>query len=284
MPELPEVETIRRGLEQELIGHNIVSVEVREPKLFAGNKNSLVGQKVISIDRRAKILIWQLEKFWLVIHLKMTGQLIFVPYKHPKEMLIGGHPDEKYSANLPHQYTHIILGFDHGTLFYNDLRKFGWIKICSSASEVDKLTRELGPEYDNPRFSLEYLQRQLSQRPKTKIKQFLLDQKVIAGLGNIYTDEALFCAGICPVRAAGSISSAETAKLYKCIPKVLNIALKHGGSTLRDFRHINGGYGSYLSYAKVYGRAKQPCKICQTPLESVKIGGRTATYCPRCQK
>jgi len=284
MPELPEVETIRQGLEQALTRHRIISVTVNEPKLFQGNKNALINQRVISINRRAKILLWRLEKCWLVIHLKMTGQLIFRPKEQPTDLTIGGHPDEKYSANLPHQYTHIIIGFDHGTLFYNDLRKFGWMKICTSKAEVDRLTQEIGPEYNDQNFTLDYLKQQLARRPKIKIKQFLLDQKVVAGLGNIYSDEVLFCAGVSPLRTASSISPREATKIYDCITKVLNLALRHGGSTLKDFRHINGGYGSYLSYAQVYGKAKQPCKICQTHLKSVKIGGRTATFCPNCQR
>lgn len=284
MPELPEVETIRRGLESVILEKIIVSIEVKVLKLFRGNKALLVGQKVVSVSRRAKLLIIKLTNCYLVVHLKMTGQLIFVPKSKPKDITVGGHPDRAYSLKLPHEYTHIIIQFNNGALYYNDLRKFGWMAVCESQKDVDRLTADLGPEYNSTDFTHGYLTAKLTKRPKAKIKQVLLDQKTVAGLGNIYTDEALFCAKVLPNRLASSLKKPEVKKLYGCIPKVLKEALKHGGSTLKDYRHVDGGYGSYLSFAKVYGRAKQPCKVCGSLLETTKVGARTATYCPKCQR
>lgn len=302
MPELPEVETIRRGLEKELVGQRILAVEVRTPKLFRGDPQDLKGQQIEEISRRAKMLIWKLSNKFLAVHLKMTGQLIFVPKMElgasdsvpalaqppvasPKfQLLVGGHPDKNYSLELPHKHTHVIFSLEKGKLYYNDLRKFGWLKICNRADEVKTLVEKLGPEYDWPEFSLEYLDKKLMNRPKITIKQALLDQSIIAGLGNIYTDEVLFCARIRPERAASTLNQTELIQIHACIPEVLKIALKHGGTSMKDFRHVDGGWGSYLKFAKVYGRKKQPCLVCGHEIETKKIGSRTSCFCPNCQK
>lgn len=283
MPELPEVETIRRGLEKELKGRSLKEIVSISEKLFLGDKNIVINQKVKDIQRRAKILLINFEKSHLIVHLKMTGQLIFIPDKKPNDITIGGHPDRSYSLSLPHKHTHVILRFDHGVLYYNDLRKFGWLRACSTDSEVNDLISHLGPEFDSENFTLEYLVKQITKR-KITIKQLLLDQTIIAGLGNIYADETLFCAKINPSRLASSLSQKEIEKIYRCIPVTLLTALKHGGTTLKDFRHVNGGYGSYLDFANVYGRAKQKCKICSNLIQSIKLGSRTASYCSNCQK
>lgn len=283
MPELPEVETIRRGLANELVGHTIQGIEIRAAKLFAGEPHQLIGQKVLAITRRAKIMIWQLERSYLLIHLKMTGQLIFIP-SNKKYHVVGGHPDKNYTLDLPHKHSHIIFEFDHGILYYNDLRKFGWIRIVESFEEIQPHVAALGPEYNWPEFTLEYFSLRLKKMPNLTIKQALLDQRVVAGLGNIYADETLFCAKVLPTRQIKSLHLKEITAIFKCIPLVLNKALEHGGTTIKDFRHSDGSLGSYLVVANVYKREGKPCKICATPIQRRKIAGRSSHFCPHCQK
>ena len=310
MPELPEVETIRRGLAAHLVGHKIIAVDVRAPKLFIGTPEAIIGQKVLEIERRAKILIWKLDHYFLLTHLKMTGQLIFVPKKQTansfqlsanrqqptitarlradsrklkaQSWVIGGHPDKSYDLDLPHKHTHIIITFDNGMLYYNDLRKFGWIKIVASLEGLKKEVGHFGPEYTWPEFSFDYFQTELARR-RTTLKQTLLDQTVVAGIGNIYADESLFCARINPLKKSDELNETETKKLFDCIPKVFNLALKHGGTSSRDYRQADGSLGTYLKVANVYRREGQPCHVCGQPIERIKIAGRSCHYCQKCQ-
>lgn len=282
MPELPEVETIKKGLATELIGQKIVSVDVRVEKLFFGEVRFLIGHKVLEIERRAKIIIWKLDNGFLIFHLKMTGQLIYQP-KNKKYQVVGGHPDKLYSDQLPHKYSHIIFEFEKGFLYFNDLRKFGWVKVIKNFEELKKTLAQFGPEYDWPEFSLKYFMSKIGKRNVT-IKQALLDQALIAGLGNIYSDEILFCAKVHPKRKATSLTDKESLIIYSCIPKVLKLALEHGGTSSRDYRKTDGSMGTYLVVANVYGREGQPCKICDTPIERTKIGSRSSHFCPKCQK
>lgn len=282
MPELPEVETIRRGLAEKLVGHKIMAIEVRAPKLFIGDAQSLVGQKVIEMERRAKILIWKLTDCYVLTHLKMTGQLIFRPKSGA--LVVGGHPDKAYPLeNLPHQHTHVQIEFDNGTLFFNDLRKFGWMKVAKTLNDLKTEVAHLGPEYTWPEFTLEYFQAGLVKR-KITTKQLLLDQTFIAGIGNIYADESLFCARINPRRQANELSAVETKKLFACIPKVFNLSLQHGGTSSQHYRQADGSMGTYLQVANVYKREGQPCRVCDTPIKRIRIAGRSSHFCPNCQK
>jgi formamidopyrimidine-DNA glycosylase len=282
MPELPEVETIRRGLSKSLVGQKIVSVNVRVPKLFVGFPEMLEGQKILEIERRAKMLIWKLEKSYIMIHLKMTGQLIYVPKKG--EMIIGGHPDKVYTLDLPHKHTHVIFELENGTLYFNDLRKFGWIKVLTEPEQIRDAVKEVGPEYDWPEFTLEYFQKKLEKRKTITIKQALLDQTIVAGLGNIYADETLFCAKVLPRRKIISLTNEEYQKFFTCIPEVLDKSLHHGGTSSQHYVQSDGTLGTYLKVANVYKREGQPCKVCGTPIERIKIAGRSSHFCPRCQK
>jgi len=281
MPELPEVETIRRGLTKELIGQKIASVDVRHAKSLLGDVRQLIGQKITEVNRRAKLLIIRLEDSFLIIHLKMTGQLIYVP-KNNSYQVVGGHPDKLYSSDLPHKYTHVIFELEKGKLYFNDLRKFGWLKIGDEAS-LKAETSRYGPEYTWPAFTAEYLGKKLAKKNIT-IKQALLDQELLAGLGNIYADETLFSARINPRQKANSLSVAQVKKIFKSIPQVLDLALSHGGTSSRDYRRTDGSMGTYLAVAKVYKRAGQPCTVCGLPIERIKIAGRSSHFCPSCQK
>ncbi len=281
MPELPEVETIRRGLAQALIGHKILSVDSRQQKLFHGNPAELTSQKVIEIERRAKLLIWKLEKNFLLIHLKMTGQLLFIPKNG--QIVIGGHPDSAYNLELPHKHSHVIFEFDHGTLYFNDLRKFGWIKLINNPEEIKLEVSKFGPEYDWPEFTYEYFGQKLSSRKSITIKQALLDQSIVAGIGNIYADETLFCAKVHPRSKVSNLAQKQIKSIHLCIPIVLNLALQKGGSSSQSYFHVDGKLGSYLGVAKVYKREGLPCLECGTPIARFKIAGRSSHYCPSCQ-
>jgi formamidopyrimidine-DNA glycosylase len=285
MPELPEVETIRKGLAKELVGHTLTAVDVKVPKLFHGTPDSIIGETIVDVERRSKILIIKLTKHYLLVHLKMTGQLIFLPNNgSEKDMVIGGHPDKAYPFTLPHKHTHVIFSFDNGTLFFNDLRKFGWIKIINTAEEIKPHVASLGPEYDWPELTLKYFQQKIERRPNTTIKQSLLDQTIIAGLGNIYADETLFCAKVLPTRKNSELKPNEIKRIFECIPEVLNLSLEHGGTSSQHYRQIDGKMGTYLGVANVYKREKEPCKICGTPIKRIKISGRSSHFCPNCQK
>lgn len=283
MPELPEVETIKRGLLKELVGHTIQNVEVRVPKLFVGNADSLAGQKIEDIERRAKILIWKLSDCYLIMHLKMTGQLIFVP-NDSQRWLVGGHPDKLYGAELPHKHTHVIIEFDNGTLYFNDLRKFGWMKLLQNEGELKPMIAEYGVEYDWPEYTLDYFTKKLLRRPKITIKQALLDQSLVAGVGNIYADESLFCAKIRPTRKVAELKPKETERLFECIPQVFELSLRHGGTSSQHYLKHDGTKGRFLEFANVYKREGETCKICGVPIERIKIAGRSSHYCPHCQK
>jgi len=297
MPELPEVETIRRGLAEKLVGHKILSVDVRAPKLFIGDAKLLRGQIVIEMERRAKLLIWKLSDGFLLTHLKMTGQLIFQPKNGPMVisertplenstvndgLVIGGHPDKAYGLDLPHKHTHILIELDNGTLFFNDLRKFGWLKYVHSPSDLKVEVAKYGPEYTWPEFSLEYFKSGLAKRRIT-VKQALLDQTFIAGIGNIYADESLFCAKIDPRRKANELTNSEIKKLFACVPEVFNLSLSHGGTSSQHYRQVDGKMGTYLDVANVYKREGQPCRVCGTPIKRIKITGRSSHFCPHCQ-
>lgn len=285
MPELPEVETIRQGLNRVITGQTISSVQVRAPKLFIGDPKELTRQAIVDISRRGKILIVRLSSSILLIHLKMTGQLIYVPTMGDQnDIIVGGHPDKVYSLNLPHKHSHVILELEKGTLYFNDLRKFGWIKMFPSLEEAAYEFKNLGPEYTWPEYSLEYLLTKLSRRPNTTVKQALLDQSLVAGVGNIYADETLFCAKIRPTRKVKDIKPSEHKKIFECIPQVFGLSLKHGGTSSQSYVQPDGSLGSYLKFANVYKREKLPCKVCGNPIERIKIAGRSSHYCPNCQK
>jgi formamidopyrimidine-DNA glycosylase len=285
MPELPEVETIRAGLKRMLIGHRICSINVRDKKLFIGDPETIKNQAVIEIARRAKILIIRLERSYLLIHLKMTGQLIFVPNgATEQDMVVGGHPDPAYSFSLPHKHTHVIFELDHGKLYFNDLRKFGWIKVVESAEQIEPHVHTLGPEYNWPEFSLEYFTKKLARKKAITVKQLLLDQTIVAGIGNIYADETLFLSKVHPQTKVSELEPNEIQTIFKNIPTIFNKALKHGGTSSQHYRQADGKMGTYLAVANVYKREGMPCTICSTPIERIKIAGRSSHFCPSCQK
>ncbi len=270
MPELPEVETIRRDLAKTIIGKKIAQVEVLSPKQvspknFAGGLKDL---KIKRLDRRAKLLIFELsdEKF-LVIHLKLTGQLIYRAKDGPLE-----------------KYTRLVFTFNDGSrLFFNDLRKFGYLKLVGKR-EIEKIKSEYGVEPLTKEFNLVKFKGLLARRPRIKIKQLLMEQGLVAGLGNIYADEVCFEAGVRPQRPAGKLSETEAKKLWQAISRILEKAIAKRGTSADSYVDASGRPGEYETYLMVYGRTGEPCQKCKTKIVRITLGGRGAHYCPKCQK
>ena len=292
MPELPEVETIRKGLQKAIIGKTIAEVEVRVPKLFHGNVEDIVGKKVVDVNRRAKQIIIDIEGDKdLLIHLKMTGQLI---YREKCEMrdekcgiknqIAGGHPSKDWFENLPNSTTHIIFDFSDGSkLFFNDMRKFGWIKVFDSKTLANKLTEELGIEPFDKEFTAEILAKIIERKPNWNIKKILTDQTLISGIGNIYADEALYWAKILPERRGKDIKDEEITKLRDSVIKSLEVGLKFGGSSENTYVKIDGSRGRAQEHSQVYGREGKPC-TCGGIVIKIRLNGRGTHFCPSCQK
>jgi formamidopyrimidine-DNA glycosylase len=286
MPELPEVETIKNDLTKIAKGEEFSGIEVLVPKMFTWGKfleNDLVGAKIEGLRRRGKILILDLDRgLSLVFHLKLTGQIIF----QDGVRIAGGHPVPPLNTPVPNSTTHIIFSFKSGAkLYFNDLRKFGWVKFLETG-EVGNLPAmiEYGPEPLSPEFTLDYLKSVLKKRPRMPIKQVLMDQKLIAGIGNIYAAESLFLAKIRPQRKAGEVTEEEAKRLYESILEALKVAIAHRGSSSATFVGGTGERGMHLDYAYVYNRESEPCKVCKTPIKKERLGGRGTYYCPHCQK
>ena len=230
----------------------------------------------------------------LLIHLKMTGQLI---YREPvrgmkgaaggsKLVLAGGHPIPAVDGALPSKVTHATFTFDDGSqLFYNDLRQFGYLKLMRTADvPAVPIVATFGPEPLERGFTAKRFAELLQRRPTAKLKPLLLDQTFIAGLGNIYVDESLNLAKLHPLRRAGSLTAVQRAALYRAIKSVLRKAIKMGGTSDNTYVTIRGGRGDYLRVARVYHRTGEPCRACGTPIKRMVVAGRGTHYCPRCQR
>lgn len=293
MPELPEVETIRLDLEKTLVAKKIVSLQilsantVKHTKSFFNKK--LLGFNFSEISRRGKLLIFKISGAdnFLLVHLKMTGQLI---YLEGKNKIAGGHSLKEGSfleavgGDLPNKHTRVVFNFeDNSQLFFNDLRKFGYLKIIDGGELVKILAENYGPEPLKKELDEKYL-KQIFKNRLRPIKNLLLDQKIIAGLGNIYVDEALFLAGILPTRSAKSLKSLEVTNLVKAIKNVIALALKKRGTTFSDYLDSKGRKGNFSKFLKVYGRQDECCFNCGKEIIKIKLGGRGTHYCAKCQK
>lgn len=298
MPELPEVENLRRGLERRVVGQKIRSVEVRKPKLVSGKGNlrvalprkvrefiaGLTGQTIVAIERRAKNLIFRTRSGRiLLVHLKMSGQ--FVYREHGRNLVEGGHPIELSESALPNKHSHVIFELTRGTLFYNDTRMFGYLLYYPDEAALQRAEpfTALGPEPLDSAFTLEYFRSALRRR-SGKLKTVLMSQIVVVGLGNIYADEVCFAAGIRPTRAASSLSVRETAELYKAIRLIIPKAIELGGSSVATYRLLDQSRGNYAREHKVYGKTGEHCVVCGAKLRSLSLNNRTTVYCPHCQK
>lgn len=299
MPELPEVENLRLGLEKYILNQKILKVEVSKPKLVSGNGTKrianpkkvkefiegLKNEKFLSVERRAKNLIFKLSHGKIIlVHLKMTGQFVYKS-KSKKDSIEGGHPIEISETTLPNKHTHIIFYLDKGTLYYNDTRMFGYVLYYKNQKEFDKENhfKDLGIEPLVKEFNIKYFTQSLKNK-KAKIKSILLSQDIVTGVGNIYADESLFEAQILPTRNANTLKENEIEKLHKAIKRIITKAVKVGGSSVATYRLIDSSRGNYAREHKVYGKDGENCFICNTKLEKTLINTRTTIYCRKCQK
>lgn len=288
MPELPEVETVKRGLEELVVNRVVESVAFDWPKGFPNSQTDvdafLLKAEVTSIARRGKALIITLStNYALVVHLKMTGQLVFVS----DEARFGaGHPNDSLIHHLPDRSTRVTLRFADGSaLFFNDQRKFGWMKLLPEGQVMDlPFFKNLGPEPLEPEFTSKIFVQRFKNRGRSTIKAALLDQKVLAGVGNIYADEALFAAKIHPATRVADVPKKKMELLYEELRTVLQKSIAAGGSSDKNYVNAEGKKGSYLTFAKVFRLEGKPCPRCGTIIEKIRVAGRGTHVCPYCQK
>lgn len=318
MPELPEVETIRIGLEKLLPGKVIGNVWHDWPKSFPNTPvdvdKFMIGAKVIKVNRRAKVLIIDLSSnYSLLIHLKMTGQLIFVKenklqstvdsrrssvkntkdkrlvtnnYSPEANRFAGGHPNKDLVENLPARSTRVIIDFTDGSkLYFNDQRKFGWMRLLPNV-EIPEINffKTVGPEPLEDDFTAKLFIERLMRRKNSGIKSVLLDQTVVAGVGNIYADESLWAAKIHPLTPVFKISKTKLITLHSMLRDILNLSIKLGGSTDKNYVDAEGKKGSYLEFAQVFRQEGEPCPRCGTTIKKIRVAGRGTHICPKCQK
>ncbi len=282
MPELPEVETIRLGLERYLVGHKILDVKILAPNIFTGSKNEVANAKVIAVRRFAKVLSIDLDNGnSMLVHVKLTGQLIYrgVNLKNPPEL------SKKVNGGINGKHTHVVFLLDKNSfLYYNDFRKFGWIKVIKTTDvETSSFIGKLGPEPFKD-LTLEIFKNILS-KSRTAIKVVIMDQAKIGGIGNIYANDALLLSKIHPKRAANSLTQNEQDALFENIIKVLKKGLETGGASELSFVHADGSDGGYQKYFVVYGKQGQVCPVCgKEKIEKIVVGGRGTYYCPNCQR
>lgn len=275
MPELPEVETIRRSLEKHILNKKIVDVIVRQEKLRwpipKNLKAKLLHQEFQSISRRGKYLILKFaDADFMIIHLGMTGKLFLSSGQSYKKIL--------------YKHEHVTFFFETGeSLAFVDPRKFGSILLAKNDPMQHVLLKSLGPEPLEKNFTGEYLYN-VSRNKKVNTKQFLMDSKIVVGVGNIYANEALFSAKIHPKRPAKDLTKIECDRLVAIIKDVLRQAIKHGGTTIRDFAGSHGDAGNFQQELKVYGRGGLPCINCGNTLTEIRLGQRTTVFCDTCQK
>jgi len=299
MPELPEVENLRIGLEKVILDQKILNIEVKNLKIISGKgttrtastvkakefKQGLEGEKFTGVKRRAKNLIFELshDKF-ILAHLKMTGQFAYHA-NDGKNKINGGHPIEISETSLPNKHTHVIFKLEKGNLYYNDTRKFGYVLYFESKKSFDKEDNfnKLGLEPLDKYFNVKYLAENLKNK-KGKVKALLLDQSIVTGIGNIYTDESLFESGIMPTRIGSTLTQNEVTKLHSTLIRIIKRAIKVGGSSVATYRLIDESKGNYAREHKVYGKTGKPCLNCQTTLEKTVVQGRTTVFCNKCQK
>lgn len=280
MPELPEVETIRRGLAKFIMHQTVVKIEVLCAKSFQGDIAKVEGNHVVALRRFGKALIIDLDNHVsLMIHLRMTGQLIY----DGKERYAAGHPSENFVANLPNKQTRVVITLNNGILFFNDQRKFGFIKVIPTDQvQNDSFIKKLAPEpWD---LTTEEFYARLQKHSKSCIKATILDQSVICGLGNIYADESLFAAGIHPERKSGSLTTDEAAALLESARKVMDDSINSGGSTMATYVKADGTRGDYLEkFAQVFRKEGQPCPKCGRKIAKIRVAGRGTHICAHCQ-
>jgi formamidopyrimidine-DNA glycosylase len=271
VPELPEVETTRRGLEPHAHGQRIAALKLYERRLrwpvAPGLPRELAGQRIVATGRRGKYLLLRLESGTLIVHLGMSGNLRVLPARAPR---------------LPHDHFDLVL--DSGTaLRFNDPRRFGSLHFTRGDPQRHRLLAHLAPEPFDREFDGDYLLR-VTRRRRVAVKQLLMNSRLVVGVGNIYASEALFRARLRPQRQARSLSAADCTRLVRAVRAVLAQAIRAGGTTLRDYLRADGSPGYFRQRLYVYERAGRPCRRCGTPIRATTQGQRSTYYCPSCQK
>ncbi|MDP3970114.1 MAG: bifunctional DNA-formamidopyrimidine glycosylase/DNA-(apurinic or apyrimidinic site) lyase [bacterium] len=288
MPELPEIETLAQGLRKVVQGKTIKNLEIFEKKQFKGTaqelKKFVYKKKIKAINRKAKWLMIELSSgYSFIVHLRMTGQLLY--QKNKKSSFLGGHTPGNEIITYPNSHTRIIFNFtDNSQLFFQDQRKFGYIQLYSPQEVSDYFTsRDLGLEPLDKNFTFEYFNDQLKRRSRTSIKAALLNQSVLSGIGNIYADDICWTAKVRPTRKVGTLTISEKKALHVASKKIIQQAIKLGGTTFSHYLQVDGKLGQYWKYRKVYGRTNEPCRKCKTPIKKIRTAGRGTHYCPQCQ-
>jgi len=280
MPELPEVETIRLQLEKYLVGKTILGVQIKLPKIFIGDPQKLIGQKIIGTRRFAKVIVLDLSNNYSILtHLKMTGQYIY------RDQKVSGELSKKVFGGVPGIHSHVILRLSGGAmLYYNDVRRFGWLKVVPTDKvEEENFVKKLGPEFLK-NLTLEKF-REILSKNKTAIKVLLMDQEKVSGVGNIYANDALWLAEVDPKRPAKSLSGSEQKELFESVEKVLKTSLAYQGSSEDAYVTPEGKEGSYQLHSLVYRKDGQLCSRCKkAKIVRITQGGRGTFYCPICQK
>ena len=271
MPELPEVETTLRGIKAHITRHKIANVIVRHPRLRwpvpKDLHEQLKGQVLKRVRRRAKYLLFEFDTGTLILHLGMSGRLRVLP-----------------RSTAPQKHDHVDLCFDNDIcLRFTDPRRFGAVLFTNTEPELHPLIQHIGPEPLTKAFNGDYLW-QRARGKKIPVKSYIMDSKIVAGVGNIYATEALFLAHLHPETPAGKVQPAQYKKLAAAIKSILKKAIEKGGTTLKDFMKSDGSPGYFSIALKAYGRAGKPCPRCHTLLKSLRVGQRSTVYCPGCQR
>ncbi|MBI2624815.1 MAG: DNA-formamidopyrimidine glycosylase [Candidatus Nealsonbacteria bacterium] len=289
MPELPEVENTIMGLRRNIIGKKFADVwtdwakTIKKPKDFKQFKKGIAGKKVLKIKRRGKNIIFELSgKKTLLIHQKMTGHLLFGKWKKKMGKWIASKGPMSDPMN---RFLHLIFIFSDGKMMaFSDLRKFGKVELWKREDfKNNSDINQLGPEPLEKSFSLSRFKK-IAYGKKGKIKQVLMDQKAVSGIGNIYSDEILWRARVHPLKPANKLSDKELKDIYGAMKEILQKAIKLGGESISDYRKPDGKRGNFDKIRKIYRREGEKCFRCLNPIKRIKIGGRSAHYCPFCQK
>ena len=283
MPELPEVETIKRQLDKVLKGKKIERVEVLREKSFKGGEEGLIGKKVKGVERKAKLLVMVFEgQERLLVHLKMTGQLVWV--EKGQERVVGGHPTVDWVDELPSKHTRVVIGFkEGGRLYFNDMRVFGWMRLVKR-KKWEEMKKGMPVDVIDKEFTVECLKKVLKSSRRA-VKLVIMDQKKMGGVGNIYANDGLYLGGIKPEKKARDLNDKEVLKLHQSLVKVIKEGIKMGGATASDERFVDvyGLGGKYQEKFRVYDRDGEKCRKCGKKIKKIKLGGRGTYFCPECQ-
>lgn len=282
MPELPEVETVRTDLKKKILKKHIKNVDIRLRKIVRSPdfEKILIGTHFTDITRRGKLIIFHLGKEgFMLVHLKMTGQLV---YRDHRQITAGGHSQKGMGMDLPNKFSHVIFIFKDGSeLFFNDLRQFGYLQIVDK-KELNHIMEKFGIEPFSPEFTLKKWQELIENR-HTNVKVFLLNQAIVAGIGNIYADEVLFASRVLPTRTVDSLTKHEEEDIYQNIKIILQKAIDHRGTTFNDYVDGTGQKGSFIKFLKVFHKNGGPCPDCGAIIQKSRIAGRGTHFCPKCQ-